>query len=130
VSPVQHAELFPFLRELSTRGRSEFGALSATQVPPRKQLLRRGHGAGGAYLIVQGALRVYYVTAEGREATLYRVEPGGTCVLALGATIHAVPYPAWVQATHVGRSFRQDRNERLRERILRRRGKEPRAEKG
>jgi CRP/FNR family transcriptional regulator len=102
---MQRAELFPFLRELSPRGRRELGALASTHVPPRKQLLRRGDAAGGAYLILQGALRVYYVTAEGREATLYRVEPGGTCVLALGATIHAAPYPAWVQATRAGSTF-------------------------
>jgi CRP/FNR family transcriptional regulator len=99
------AQLFPFLGELSPKGRRELGALASTRVPPRKQLLRRGDAAGGAYLVLQGAMRVYYVTSEGREATLYRVEPGGTCVLALGATIHAAPYPAWVQSTRSGSTF-------------------------
>jgi CRP/FNR family transcriptional regulator len=102
---MRHAELFPFLDELSERGRAEFGALRATHAPPRKPLLRRGATASGAYLVVKGALRVYYLTDEGREATLYSVEPGGTCVLALSSTLLDEPYPAWVEAGASGGAF-------------------------
>ena len=42
--------------------------------------------------------RVYYIAAEGREATLYRVEPGGTCLLSLTSTIDRAAFPAWVDA--------------------------------
>jgi CRP/FNR family transcriptional regulator len=56
-------------------------------------------------LVVTGALRVYYVSAKGKEATLYQVEPGGTCILALTAAFNDEPYPAWVQAGREGATF-------------------------
>ncbi len=102
---MNRAELFPFLDDLSDRGRAELGAAPTTRAAPNQELLRPGDPAHGAYLVLEGALRVYYVTDEGREATLYRVEPGGTCVLALSSTLRARPYPAWVQADPRGSGF-------------------------
>jgi CRP/FNR family transcriptional regulator, anaerobic regulatory protein len=98
-------EHFPFLARLSRESRVELGALATTRVPKKKQLLRRSDPANGAYLVVSGSLRVYYVTAEGREATLYHVEAGGTCVLALTSTLGDEPYPAWVDAGPSGSEF-------------------------
>src|SRR6187551_1516757 len=91
-------EYFPFLTRLARENRAELGALAATRVAKHEPLLRRGDPANGAYLVVSGSLRVYYVTAEGREATLYHVEAGGTCVLSLTSTLGQEPYPAWVDA--------------------------------
>ena len=105
IETVVRTELFPFFAELSSAGRREFSAIATVQAQPKKPLLRRGDDAGGAYLVVRGLLRVYYLREDGREATLYRVEPGGTCVLALGATLQREPYPAWVQAGPRGASF-------------------------
>lgn len=96
---------FPFLGRLGERGRRELGALAATRVVGGRKLLRRGDAANGAYLVLEGAMRVYYITPEGREATLYRVDPGGTCVLALAATFNDAPYPAWVDAGASGVEF-------------------------
>ena len=99
---MRRAELFPFLDDLTERGREEFGALRELRVKPHQQLLSRGDAADGAYLVLKGALRVYYVTGEGREATLYRVEPGGACILALSSSFLDQPYPAWVEAGTAG----------------------------
>jgi CRP/FNR family transcriptional regulator len=96
---------FPFLARLTAAGRHDLAALSGTRVGPGEPLLERGDPVDGAYLVVAGSLRVYYVTAEGREATLYDVEAGGTCILALTSTFSGAPYPAWVQAGRGGGSF-------------------------
>lgn len=96
------ASLFPFVRELTPAGQRELGALRLARAKPNAALLRRGDACGGAYLVETGALRVYYVNAEGREATLYRVAPGGTCVLALSSTLGDAPYPAWASAASRG----------------------------
>ena len=60
--------------------------------------MARGDVVAGAYLVEKGALRVYYVSAEGREGTLYWVEPGQSCVLALNCMFSGLAYPAWVQS--------------------------------
>lgn len=92
------ARAFPFLAQLSEAGRRELSQLSAVAAAPGRQVLRRGAPAGGAYLVTRGVLRVFYIHERGRESTLYRVEPGGTCILALASTFEETPYPAWVAA--------------------------------
>lgn len=99
------AELFPFFDAMSNSVREELRAQSVVRAEPHRQLLRRGDPAGGAYLVLSGSLRVYYITSEGREATLYRVDPGGTCILALSSTLAGQAYPAWVQAGMHGATF-------------------------
>jgi CRP/FNR family transcriptional regulator len=96
---------FPFLVRLTAQGRRELATLAPTRVKPVQHLLRRGDAAGGAYFVTGGALRVFYVAADGREATLYRVESGGACVLSLAATFNDEPYPAWVDAGSDGANF-------------------------
>ncbi|HET7765113.1 MAG TPA: Crp/Fnr family transcriptional regulator [Burkholderiales bacterium] len=96
---------FPFLAQLSSDARRELAECRAQTIGGRRVLLERGASAGGAYLVTAGSLRVYYLTAEGREATLYRVEPGGTCILAITSTIGQEPYPAWVESGPEGAAF-------------------------
>jgi CRP/FNR family transcriptional regulator len=108
---MRRTELFPFLEELSSRGREELGALRATRVKPQEQLLQRGDRADGAYFVLLGTLRVYYVTEGGREATLYNVGPGGTCILALSSTLLDQAYPAWVEAGSEGGTVTRVRSE-------------------
>lgn len=100
-------DLFPFMAELSTEGRNQIADLPPTVASPRQRLIGRGDAASGAYLVLEGALRVFYVTDEGREATLYRVEVGDSCVLALSATLRTERYPAWVEAGPTGGTFLQ-----------------------
>lgn len=96
---------FPFVARLTDPARRQLGTLAAAKAVPGSRLLARGDQVDGAYLVVGGSLRVYYVTAEGREATLYRVEAGDTCVLSLTATIERAPYPAWVDAGSKGGEY-------------------------
>lgn len=105
VPPAPLAARFPFVAQLGERGRRELTSLPSTRVSGRRTLLTPGAKAGGAYLVTRGALRVYYVTAGGREATLYRVEPGATCVLALATSLDDRPYPAWVESVAGGCDF-------------------------
>ena len=81
----------------SARRMLEQGALRRN-VPSGANIMHKGQPASGAYLVLSGRLRVYTVTPNGNEATLYRVEPGETCVLALNCLFNDLLYPAWVQA--------------------------------
>jgi CRP/FNR family transcriptional regulator len=61
-------------------------------------ILHRGQPVSGAYVVLDGRLRVFTVALNGAEATLYFVDPGETCVLALNCLFNDLLYPAWVQA--------------------------------
>ena len=61
------------------------------------RLLNKGERISGAYVVVNGQLRVYTISPEGHEATLYLINPGETCVLALNCIFSDLLYPAWVE---------------------------------
>ncbi len=60
-------------------------------------IIDKGQNVSGAYFVLEGRLRVFTYTPAGREATLYLIEPGETCILALNSLFNRLLYPAWVQ---------------------------------
>lgn len=97
---MPHADLsqiVPF-RDLSEHGR-RLVAHGATlhRFPAGKTIVERGQDVSGAYFVVDGRLRVFSLLPAGREATLYHIDPGGTCVFALNSLFNDLLYPAWVQ---------------------------------
>lgn len=89
---------FPLLDELSPAGRTKLsGATHFVRLPPHAPVLQRGDEVAGAYLVERGALRIYYVSGDGREGTLYWVDPGQSCILALNSLFARSAYPAWVE---------------------------------
>lgn len=63
-----------------------------------QSIVHKGQPVSGAYVVLEGRLRVFTVTPNGVEATLYTLTPGETCVLALNCVFNDLLYPAWVQA--------------------------------
>lgn len=104
-SPIPVAEGFPFLAGATAATRELVAALPVRQVAPRSPVLHRGDGVDGVFLVVGGSLRVFYIAQDGHEATLYRVRPGQTCILALTAAFRSDPYPAWVETEDEQLSF-------------------------
>jgi CRP/FNR family transcriptional regulator len=89
---------FPFLSELSLVGRSRL--LAATRhitFSPRTKIIEKGDEVGGVYLVESGTLRIYYISSEGREGTLYWVDARQSCILALNCLFSRLAYPAWVE---------------------------------
>lgn len=92
------ADMEPF-RRLSEGGRKLLAQGQMTRSVGRAApLLHKGQPVSGAYLVLEGRLRVFTISPGGTEATLYFVEPGETCVLALNCLFNDLLYPAWVQA--------------------------------
>lgn len=87
----------PFHR-LSNAGKKILSqSLILTNSSKATALLHKGEPVSGAYLVVDGRLRVFTITPSGTEATLYFVEPGEACVLGLNCMFNDLLYPAWVQ---------------------------------
>ena len=45
-------------------------------------------------LLLDGAVRVYQGSADGREMTLYRISPGDICLMSLNSLLHNKPFRA------------------------------------
>ena len=87
-----------FIR-LSDKGKEELiQGLSLINCAASASVLYKGDTVSGAYLVLTGRLRVFTLTPNGNEATLYFIDPGETCVLALNCLFNNLLYPAWVEA--------------------------------
>jgi CRP/FNR family transcriptional regulator, anaerobic regulatory protein len=86
-------------RNLSDRSRQLLaGGLRYVQFARRAPILAKGQQVSGAYVVISGQLRVFTLTADGHEATLYIINPHETCILALNCIFNDLRYPAWVEA--------------------------------
>ena len=89
----------PAFQALSSEGRVLLGrGLERANCARSALVLHKGQPVSGAYLVLSGRLRVFALTPGGIEATLYFIDPGETCVLALNCLFNDLLYPAWVQS--------------------------------
>jgi len=86
-------------RDLSGSSRSRLTrGLRYMQFGKGDAVLEKGERVSGAYVVIFGQLRVFTLTPEGTEATLYLINAHETCVLALNCIFNDLLYPAWVEA--------------------------------
>jgi CRP/FNR family transcriptional regulator, anaerobic regulatory protein len=99
VAPGYALQRFKAFSSLSSKGKATLAqGTSVSDCARDTIILHKGDPVSGAYLVLQGRLRVFTIAANGSEATLYFVEPGEACVLALNCLFNDLLYPAWVQA--------------------------------
>ncbi len=72
--------------------------VSIQRAPPATDILYKGQAVSGVYVVLDGKLRIFTISPNGTEATLYFVNSGEACVLALNCLFNDLLYPAWVQA--------------------------------
>lgn len=102
----QILDRFEFVRQLPEASRELlYSSAKVYSVSPNTRLIARDDEVGGVYFVGEGAIRVYYVTDEGREGTLYWVDPGQTCILALNCVFASMKYPAWVESDNARTTF-------------------------
>ncbi len=91
--------LLPFVQHLGAQSRRMLDeGVQYQSFAAGAQIIARGDEVAGAYFVLGGALRVYFVNAAAREGTLYWVDAGQSCILALNCTFARLPYPAWVES--------------------------------
>jgi CRP/FNR family transcriptional regulator len=97
---VDLEEFLPF-RNLTKAGRDLlYQGVLHKEYAPATTVLRKGDRVSGAYIVTSGSLRVFSIAPSGAEATLYSIDPGETCVLALNCLFSDLLYPAWVESRY------------------------------
>lgn len=96
---LRELEKLDVFRDLSATGRQmlECG-MQLHHFDELKTIINKGNSVSGAYVVVRGRLRVYSISPSGNEATLYFLNPGDVCILALNCIFNHMDYPAWVQS--------------------------------
>lgn len=63
-------------------------------LPAGQYVCHEGDNCGYLPLLISGRARVHKVAESGREITLYRIEPGESCVLTASCIMSDIPFPA------------------------------------
>lgn len=89
--------VLPVFQNLTDAGRQVlYKGLVRKEIGAATPILHKGSQVSGAYIVTEGRLRVFSIAPSGTEATLYCINPGETCVLALNCLFQDLLYPAWV----------------------------------
>ncbi|WP_294428456.1 Crp/Fnr family transcriptional regulator [uncultured Treponema sp.] len=93
------ASLFSFWENLTTEQKNFLANSARTEIFPQNKLIHRTDGeCRGIMAVICGALRVYCVSDEGREVTLYRVESGDVCILSASCLMDSIVFDVLIEA--------------------------------
>lgn len=98
-SPLDAArDAFPFLAHLSDGTREAFEtAARAIHLPAGAAICLEGDRCQALPLVLSGEARVYRTSPAGRALTLYRIEPGESCILTASCLLSDRPFPAFAE---------------------------------
>lgn len=65
-----------------------------SEFPPHTTMFHEAEPCRNFMWLLEGSVRVYKHSGEGREVTLYRVQPGELCLLSLNSLLAGHSYPA------------------------------------
>ena len=91
--------IFPFWEQLNSEEQKLVAENALSQNMQKGDILHRGCGeCSGIVHVANGQLRVYIVSEEGREVTLYRLHKGDLCVLSASCLMDAIVFDVMIEA--------------------------------
>ena len=89
---------FPFWDKMSERDRETFIRTSHEVKFEHGTNIHDGNECTGIILIKSGSLRIYMLSEEGKETTLYRLFPGDMCILSASCVLDTVTFDVFVDS--------------------------------
>jgi len=91
-------ELFPFWEELSETDK-EYICTNSTALTYKKGItIHNGEECSGVIFVRSGSLRVYIMSEDGKDITLYRLHAGDMCMLSASCVLQAVTFDVFIDA--------------------------------
>lgn len=89
-------DLFPLFRNAGEDVTAElFQHSKLAELPANQFICMEGNKCSCIPLVLEGRARVYKLSEAGREITLYRVEPGESCIMTASCILSGVEFPAF-----------------------------------
>ena len=89
---------FPFWDKISDSDRETFIRSSQTVRFAKGTNIHDGNECTGIILVKSGSLRMYILSEEGKEITLYRIFPGEMCMLSASCVLDTVTFDVFVDS--------------------------------
>ena len=96
---IRHLDtIFPVLAQLPRDTRSSlFAAGQMVELPSDQMLMQQSQQCQFVPLVLSGTLRIYKLSPNGREMTLYRTGSGETCLASIACQLTGDEFPAMAQ---------------------------------
>ncbi len=89
---------FPFWGKMSDEDKETFLRASRRISFPRGTNVHDGNECTGVILIRSGSLRLYMLSNEGKEITLYRLFKGDVCILSASCVLDAITFDVFIDS--------------------------------
>ncbi|MEW8349004.1 MAG: cyclic nucleotide-binding domain-containing protein, partial [Candidatus Thiodiazotropha taylori] len=93
---TQITQQFQFLQQAERDFQQRFfERASKIDLPADQPICHQGTECTHLALVISGSARVYKLSENGREITLYRIGPGESCILTASCIMNGEPFPAY-----------------------------------
>lgn len=93
-----YREIFPFWDVCSEKDKDDICQNSRALSYPRGTQIHNGEDCSGVILVRTGCLRVYMMSEQAKDITLYRLYPGDLCMLSASCVLQAITFDVFVDA--------------------------------
>ena len=93
-----YKEVFPFWDSISEEEKIFICENSLALTYPKGTNIHDGNECSGAIFIRSGCLRIYIMSDEGKEVTLYRLHAGDMCMLSASCVLQAITFDVLIDA--------------------------------
>lgn len=100
-----YKNVFPFWQELSETDKSFICDNSYKVEYEKGENLHSGMECSGVIIVRTGSLRLYIMSDEGRDITLYRLESGDMCMLSASCVLQSITFDVFVDAEEKSECF-------------------------
>lgn len=90
--------VFPFWNGLAENDRQFLIDHASRVTYPKGTTLHDGNECTGVILVRSGCLRLYILSEEGKDITLYRLEKGDMCMLSASCVIQSITFDVMIDA--------------------------------
>ena len=91
-------EYFPFWNKLTEADKNYLCQNSAVVCFEKEQSVHDNSECSGLYIVKSGRLRLYMLSEEGKEITLYRLSTGDICMLSASCVLQSISFDVYVDA--------------------------------
>ena len=89
---------FPFFNAMSEADREAFLRSSHCVSFKKGTNIHNGNECTGVILVKSGSLRLYLLSDQGKEITLYRLFPGDMCILSASCVLHTITFDVFIDS--------------------------------
>lgn len=93
-----YKEMFPFWGEISDADKDYICQNSYSFTYPKGKNIHDGRECSGVIFVRLGCLRLYMMSDEGKDITLYRLQKGDMCMLSASCVLDSITFDVFIDA--------------------------------